>query len=103
MKAGTLLISASAKLADKLKADSCITNSNKKVTIETPIGNLDFGTTNDDTYNSPDALLLMDSGGNDNYLGKVYTAGNWLIQIEFLQESGVRCRFERWKIKFLRM
>ncbi len=71
LKAGALLISASAKLADKLKADSCITNSNKKVTIETPIGNLVFGTTNDDTYNSPDALLLLDSGGNDNYLGKV--------------------------------
>lgn len=93
MKAGTLLISASAKLADKLKADSCITNSNKKVTIETPIGNLDFGTTNDDTYNSPDALLFMDSGGNDNYLGKVASGSslshNLSVAIEFIYVQGV--------------
>ncbi len=40
-------------------------------TINTPAGDIIFGGKQDDTYTSPNALLLVDAGGNDTYNGRV--------------------------------
>ena len=44
---------------------------NTAFVINTPAGDIIFGGQQDDTYTSPHALLLVDSGGNDTYKGRV--------------------------------
>ena len=70
-KAGAMVLQATVRLADALKKGKAITRSDTVMTVATPLGALVLGSTKADTYDSPDALLLLDPAGNDTYTGRV--------------------------------
>lgn len=71
MKAGGILISATAQLASELGKIGKVTNADEKMVISTPIGNVVLGSTGADEYESPEALLLVDPAGDDEYNGQI--------------------------------
>lgn len=67
LTAGRDVVRAAGVLASELENVAVDT----PVTINTPVGDIIIGGKESDTYNSPNALLLVDAGGNDTYNGRV--------------------------------
>ena len=70
-KAGMLLISATARLSAEWKDIPVITRRDKPVVIPTPAGDIILGSSQADSYDSPNSLLLVDPGGDDTYNGRI--------------------------------
>ena len=69
--AGNRMIRATEQLISAINTTKTLTKNGNALTVSTPIGQLIFGSSGVDTYNSPAALLLIDPDGNDIYNGKV--------------------------------
>lgn len=69
--AGVLMICATEQLALATEKSDTLTKDGSTLTVNTPFGQIVFGTAGDDTYTSPKTLLLLDPAGNDTYNGKV--------------------------------
>lgn len=86
LQAGQLMIRETSILADKLSHIKTFTKNDKMLTISTPIGDIILGTSGDDTYDSPNAMLLIDPKGNDTYNGKV-AASDYMIPVSVLIDT----------------
>ena len=86
LQAGQIMIRETSVLADKLSNVKSLTKNNKKLTVSTPIGDIVLGTNDDDTYDSPNAMLLIDPDGNDTYNGKV-AASDYMCPISVLIDT----------------
>jgi len=71
MLAGTVISEAAEKLSNRLRNIGSLTPDEKKIEIETPLGNIILGSSGDDYYKSPKAFLIADTAGNDRYTGSV--------------------------------
>ena len=71
IRSGLIMVKASSELIGALENIEEITVDGDPLNIETPIGNIVIGSKNNDTYNSPNAILIIDQGGDDVYNGKV--------------------------------
>jgi len=67
LAAGRDVVRAACVLASALEQ----TPADTAFVINTPAGDIIFGSKQDDTYTDPDTLLLVDLGGNDTYNGRV--------------------------------
>ena len=67
LAAGRDVVRTAGALADVLEKAPVET----AFTVSTPAGDIIFGSKQNDTYTSPNALLLVDAGGNDTYNGRV--------------------------------
>ena len=71
LASGELAVKASEAFIKELSSVKQLTKDGKALTLTTPYGNIIFGTAGDDVYTSPEALLIVEIGGNDKYNGKV--------------------------------
>lgn len=71
LRAGQMMITATATLSSQLKPHKALTVKDEPLTIQTPAGAIVLGSTGNDGYSSPEALLLIDPAGNDTYEGQV--------------------------------
>lgn len=78
-QAGAILTEATAQLAMALADVQTLTKTDTVTVIPTPLGDVVLGSSGDDTYTSPKALLILDPAGNDTYTGRV-AAGSSLRQ-----------------------
>ncbi len=72
--AGYKLLESGEQLADTLlalKKNKKIDWENQELNVETPIGRIIFGGSKNNRHQYSDALLLIDFGGDDTYLGAV--------------------------------
>ncbi|MBE6542663.1 MAG: hypothetical protein E7672_09515 [Ruminococcaceae bacterium] len=86
--AGCMMIYSVEKLVAALRECGDITNDGNALIIGTPIGDIIFGTTSDDEYFSPKALLLIDPAGNEIYNGKVAASISKNMPISVLIDVG---------------
>lgn len=71
MRAGAMVTRATVELAKALKATKKLTRNDQVLKLKTPIGNIVLGSSKQDEYTSPEAVLLMDPSGDDVYTGRV--------------------------------
>lgn len=70
-RAGVCMLDAAARLSEAAAALPTLTVSGKALMFETPLGAVCIGSTANDTYNSPQTLLLLEPYGDDTYNGRV--------------------------------
>ena len=68
---GMVALEATEALTAVAKRLTSFTVSGNALTMNTPFGAIILGTSGDDSYTDPEAMLLMDPSGNDTYNGKV--------------------------------
>ncbi len=71
IKGELAILKASEELARSLADKSELTVDGAALSISTPMGDIIFGSTENDTYSSPNALLLVEPQGDDTYNGRI--------------------------------
>ncbi len=71
LASGELVVKASEAFIKELSDVKQLTKDGSALTLATLYGNIIFGTAGDDVYTSPEALLIVEIGGNDKYNGTV--------------------------------
>jgi len=71
LEAGGNMLEVSGVVASRARTVKKVTVDGEPIVMETPIGNIVFGSEGSDTYDSPNTLLLVDPAGNDIYNGRV--------------------------------
>lgn len=68
---GLIVIEATEALSAAVSNLTDLTVTGESLTIDTPFGAIILGTFEDDAYTDPNAMLIVEPGGNDTYDGKV--------------------------------
>jgi len=71
IKVGVLMIKSSQRLTETIQRYKTLTKNDELLTIPTPAGNIILGTSGKDSYKNPEAFLLIDPMGDDEYKGTV--------------------------------
>ncbi len=71
LKGELAILKASEELAQSLSEIKALTVDGNALSIPTPIGDIILGSAGNDTYSSPEAMLIAEPDGDDTYNGRV--------------------------------